>query len=477
MLYNYQKVLLVKLLELYSFYSLRSVLVLIFVIGLGFTDSTAFLVYTNFVVGGDIISILGGYFGDKLLTRRISWVIGSFISIFGYGYSYYHFNGQDIPFGLIFAGMGLGLCRCNSNVIINDYIQQEIIKDQRHNHNGIFHVVTIIALLLGFLVNGFVIKYLNPKYVFAISSGSVFIGLLLFLCLEYKLLKEEIISTFDGQLKKLLYIFGLLCVAFTFGKILLILKDNIQILILVCVCISIAYLANLSSKYATRDKQSILSLLLYVPFYLVYLSFEKQLDMGFSLFLFRSVDRNIFGYQIPAPTITGIFSIAILITSYIFYRKSVYSYFKHHSTLLIGLFCALLYFSLNYFGCSFSKAGIVDISFPMISLIFLGIADVVIVPRMYSLCRNVPENIKSTSASLMMLSHGSGFYIAGKLAKLVAIDESTINIANDSSIYQHGFLNLIVVNIVVLVAVFALTKMHYGMLLMRKWTSAGQNLC
>ena len=104
----------------------------------------------------------------------------------------------------------------------------------------------------------------------------------------------------------------------------------------------------------------------------------------------------------------------------------------------------------------------------MISLIFLGIADVVIVPRMYSLCRNVPENIKSTSASLMMLSHGSGFYIAGKLAKLVAIDESTINIANDSSIYQHGFLNLIVVNIVVLVAVFALTKMHYGMLLMRK---------
>jgi hypothetical protein len=281
-------------------------------------------------------------------------------------------------------------------------------------------------------------------------------------------LKEEVISTFRGQLKKLFYVFGLLCVAFAFGKILAILKDNIQVLILICVCISIIILSRISTKYPGRDKQSILSLLLYVPFYLIYLSFEKQLDMGFSLFLFRSVNRDIFGFQIPPPAITGIFSVAILSASFIFYKKSVYSYFKHHSTLIIGLFCALLYFSMNYLGCLFSNDGSVNIVFPILSLIFLGIADVVIVPRMYSLCRNVPEDIKSTAASLMMLSHGSGFYIAGKLAKLVAIEKDAANVIHDTMIYQHGFLNLIIVNVVVLTAVFVLTKMHYGALLARK---------
>jgi len=123
---------------------------------------------------------------------------------------------------------------------------------------------------------------------------------------------------------------------------------------------------------------------------------------------------------------------------------------------------------MNYLGCLFSNDGSVNIVFPILSLIFLGIADVVIVPRMYSLCRNVPEDIKSTAASLMMLSHGSGFYIAGKLAKLVAIEKDAANVIHDTMIYQHGFLNLIIVNVVVLTAVFVLTKMHYGALLARK---------
>jgi POT family proton-dependent oligopeptide transporter len=468
MFYSYQKVLLVKLLELYSFYSLRSVLVLIFVVCLGFSDLTAFLVYTNFVVGGDIISILGAYFGDKLLTRRISWLIGSVISIFGYSYSYFHYNGTDIPFGLIFAGMGLGLCRCNSNVIINDYIQQEISKDQRHDHNGLFHVVTIVALFLGFLVNGFIVKYSKPEYVFLLSGLSVFLGLILFLYLEWRQIITDLQERARLSFKKILYVCLLLVAAFLFGEAIQSLKDSIQVLILVCVVFAIIFLARLSLKYHPRDKQSVLSLLLYVPFYLIYLSFEKQLDMSFSLFLFRNVNKTIFGYTLPPSAITCMFSVVILAISFFFYKKSLYSSLKHHNTLILGMMCASFYFFLNYIGCFLSRDGIVAIYFPLLSLMFLGIADVIIVPRMYSLCRNVPDQIKSTASSLMMLSHGSGFYIAGKLAKFVAIDSKNASIFQSLQTYQTGFLSLFFTSILVLGAIFIISKFHIGTLLNRK---------
>lgn len=469
MFYSYQKFLIVKFLELYSFYSLRSVLVLIFVIALNLNDHTAFIAYTNFVVGGDIISILGAYFGDKFLTRRISWLIGSIISIFGYSYAYFNFNLHSIQFGLIFAGIGLGLCRSNSNVIVNNYIQLEIQQEQRHNHNGIFHVVTIFTLFFGFIVNGFVLKYSEPQLVFLLSALSVVFGLVIFLYLEFNELIEDIKKVFHKNLKKIVYICGMLILAFLICNTLYIFKENIQVLILICVCFSIITLVNISSDYMPRERQSVLSLLLYIPFYLLYLSFEKQLDMGFSLFVFRNVDKSVFGYQIPPSIVTSFFSISILLASFIFFKKSIYSYFKHHSTLIFGLISSLLFFSANYIGCILNANGIVYAIFPIIGLIFLGIADVIIVPRMYSLCRNVPEAIKSTAASLMMLSHGSGFYLAGKLAKLFTIEQAIdSNLIYSLTIYRNGFLDLIALNIVVLLAIFILTKMHYGTLLLRK---------
>ena len=468
MFYHYQKILLVKLLELYSFYSLRSVLVIIFVSSLGFADKDAFLIYTTFVIGGDIISIIGGYFGDKLLTRRISWIIGSVFSIFGYFYAYKHFSPQSISIGLIFSGIGLGLCRCNSNVIINDYIQQEVQKDQRHNHNGIFHVTTILALFLGFVINGFVLKYGNPSLVFVSSAGAFALSLIIFLFLEFQNIRDDVIVTFKNNYKKIFQTIGALILAIVFCKSLYLYQNYITALILVFVGISTIFLWVITKKYPSRDRQYVLSLLLYIPFYLIYLSFEKQLDLGFSLFLLRNIDKTIFGYQIPSQLITSSFSISILLVTYIFYKKSIYSYLKHHSVLVYGLLCSLLYFFINYMSCvSYPNSGI-NMLFPILSLFFLGLADVLIVPRMYSLCRNVPENIKSISASLMMLSHGSGFYIAGQLAKFIAIDKNNLDIVHDMIIYKNGFFYLILVNLLVLAGVFIVTKFHIGVLLIRK---------
>ncbi len=468
MFYHYQKILLVKLLELYSFYSLRSVLVIIFVLSLGFGDKDAFSIYTTFVIGGDIISIIGGYFGDKLLTRRISWIIGSVFSIFGYLYAYKHFTPDAISIGLIFSGIGLGLCRCNSNVIINDYIQREIQKDERHNHNGIFHVTTIFALFLGFVINGFVLKYGKPELVFISSAIAFSLSLIIFLFFEFQNIKSDIVTTFHKNYKKIFQVIIALIGAMIFCKSLYLYQNYITTLILVFVAISTIFLWIITKNYPSRDRQSVLSLLLYIPFYLIYLSFEKQLDLGFSLFLLRNVNKSVFGYEIPSQIITSSFSVGILLVTYIFYRKSVYSYLKHHSVLTYGLLCSLLYFSINYLSCILYPESGVNILLPIASLFFLGLADVLIVPRMYSLCRNAPENIKSISASLMMLSHGSGFYIAGQLAKFIAIDKNKLDLVHDMLIYKNGFFYLIIINLLVLIGVFIITRFHIGNLLTRR---------
>lgn len=496
--YKYSKLLIAKFFELYSFYSLRSVLVLVFVISLNLNDSDAFQNYTTFVVCGDLVSIIGAYFGDRLLTRRISLVLGMIFSCFGYIYSYFNFNFFGICIGLIFAGLGMGLSRVNSNVIINDYIQEEINENQRHNHNGAFHITTIIALLLGFIINGIIVQSFDHKLIFLASGISMLLSMAVFLFFEFKNLHSEIILTFlkhpinDHNKKNNIGFFeNFNWYKFFFSNFLIVfsliisgilyfiiqnykdffLAKNIKILIIIAVFCIVIFLLKKSKDYFLKEKQAILSLILYIPYYLIYMAFEKQLDMNFALYLFRAVDRHIFNFEIPPSNITSIFSLTILFISFFFVKKSIYSYFKHNTVLLLAFFTTILHFLFNVIGLRIALyySSSVNIIFPILSLISLALADIFILPRMYSLCRMVPESIKSFSSSLMMLSHGSGFYLAGFLAQLAAIRNSeTIQKQEVLNVYYESFTVFMIIGIILFISIFILNKSRLGLLLSRK---------
>ena len=471
--YKYVRLLFVKLLELYSFYGLRSVLVLIFVSNFGLADREAITLYTTFVVGGDVISLFGAYFGDKLLTSRLSWLTGVIFSSFGYFYSYLHFDYVGASTGLVFSGIGLGLARANSNVMVNNYIQEEIDPEHRHNHNGIFHVATIIALMLGFVINGLLLNFAEPKLIFLASSVASVISFVAFIILEKSNIIDDLRKSFLGELGKLKILkiaqfIVILLVIFALSKLFYVFKEWSQAIILVALVGSASLLYKLSHKYASREQQSIWSLLVYVPFYLIYLSFEKQLDMGFALFLDRNVDRHIFGFELPVPNVNSVFSITILAFTLFFFRRSIYSYFQHGDILLLGFVSSLLYFSFNYLGCYLTHTYSVAIIFPALSLVALAIADIFIVPRMYSLCRTVPENIRSTASSLMMISHGCGFYVAGLWSKFWEVDKNSLAKGDTLEVYSSGFLTFIMINALTLLCVMCVNYWRFGSLLNRK---------
>jgi hypothetical protein len=209
------------------------------------------------------------------------------------------------------------------------------------------------------------------------------------------------------------------------------------------------------------------------------MAFEKQLDMNFSLFLFRAVDRKIFGFEFPPANISAIFSATILVISFFFLKKSIYSYFKHSTILLFGFGATILHFFLNSSGCYLGilLGAKVYLIFPVISLTFLALADIFIVPRMYSLCRTTPESIKSFSSSLMMLCHGSGFYIAGFLAQFAAIkndlpggQEKDLLSFNSEilNVYFSSFGIFMILNIGLFISIFLLSRFKIGLLLSRK---------
>ena len=72
-----------------------------------------------------------------------------------------------------------------------------------------------------------------------------------------------------------------------------------------------------------------------------------------------------------------------------------------------------------------------------------------------------------------MLSHGSGFYVAGLLSAIVAINKDKLNTSalvekSSLEIYQHGFLTLMGISIVAIITVYLLSKSKTGSLLVRK---------
>ena len=68
----------------YCYNNIRAILTLILVSTLGFTDSQAFTIYATMIALGDINSLAGAYYGDKITGHHFAWLFGSIILLISY---------------------------------------------------------------------------------------------------------------------------------------------------------------------------------------------------------------------------------------------------------------------------------------------------------------------------------------------------------------------------------------------------------
>ena len=301
--------------ERFSYYGMRALLVLYLVNSLGFSDADALHIYAVYTGLVYLTPIIGGYLADKYLGTQKAIFIGGLTMMLG------HFL-MAFP-DLLFLAMGLliignGYFKPNISVLLGRLYKDNDVR--RDSGFSIFYIGINLGAFLAPLIVGYVGETINWHYGFAIAGLGMLAGLIQFYLGQNKIIQED----FSKKTKRLNYsdwgLIGFLSLI-NIPIILLILKinsfinDNFYELLTLLFTLAIILFLKKKNKinFIKEDIKKIFYigiLSLFVIFFWV--GFE-QAGGSLTLYASNSVDRNFFGFIVPASFFQSINPLIIIL--------------------------------------------------------------------------------------------------------------------------------------------------------------------
>ncbi len=301
--------------ERFSYYGMRALLVLYLVNSLGFSDADALHIYAVYTGLVYLTPIIGGYLADKYLGTQKAIFIGGLTMMLG------HFL-MAFP-DLLFLAMGLliignGYFKPNISVLLGRLYKDNDVR--RDSGFSIFYIGINLGAFLAPLIVGYVGETINWHYGFAIAGLGMLAGLIQFYLGQNKIIQED----FSKKTKRLNYgdwgLIGFLSLI-NIPIILLIFKinnfinDNFYELLTLLFTLAIILFLKKKNKinFIKEDIKKIFYigiLSLFVIFFWV--GFE-QAGGSLTLYASNSVDRNFFGFIVPASFFQSINPLIIIL--------------------------------------------------------------------------------------------------------------------------------------------------------------------
>ena len=425
-------------------------------------DISAYAISAIFAITMDCAGILGAYIANNLLTARLSWLCGFSLHVIGCIIAASTIGSNIVLFYLALAmiSVGIGIMKCNSLVITNDYIKVEINDKYQCDYNSIMYFTMIIASFCAVFSSGIILKIFSAWAIFASSIFVISIAAIVFLITEIHNIKDDIKLCFFGQNKKFnfikfsqltLLLFGsvsILCIAFYFN--LSIFVKHLPLMVFL-----IFYIYLLIRSYNNpEDRKYILYAIMFSIILTFYISLEKQIENILALFVTRNVDRHIFGFEIPTLNINSFFQFSVVTIGITFFIKKIQSKIQDNVMIMVILFFSIASFAMLYFGTLMNVESMVKLRYYYSALVIMAIGDVFVYSKLFSICRIMPNNMRNILSSFMMINVSFGFYLCRVYADLTAINTKIIDKTYSLSVYQGHFMRMIVIGSVFSLIIF-----------------------
>ncbi len=427
----------------YCYNNIRAVLVLILVSFLNFSDGEAFTAYATMIALGDINSMVGAYYGDKIVGHHFAWMFGSVVLLIAYLGSSLFFTSlnHNAIYLLNIISCGIGIARCNGSSLVYQAINKEAPENQKHSYNSILYLMLFVASFAAYGVSGFINEKFGPQGCFFVSFLLSFCAIVLFFITEFHILKKYFSSSFFLNFAKLLA--GSLGII-AFGALSFKYYQVVNYGLWLCFALSILFLIYLivKSDYSSDEKSSIKMFVYYIFWFLIYFVFERQFGMIMPLILSRNFDNNLFGFQnIPVTTIMSIFQFLVIVFSLIFFKFKTHDKLSNKQCLFFGFASSLTAFILLYCGSVFHINYNISFGFVFFAIAMFAFSDLFVLNRIFSICRVAPKKIHALTTAIMMVAAACSFHGARWIAKFMEIDKSRLaDRAFTLSVYQNGFL-------------------------------------
>jgi len=316
--------------ERFSFYGMRALLIFYLVQHWLFSDSEAGIIYGAYTALVYITPVVGGYLADKYLGQRKAVLFGAVLLTFGHFLMAFEgYGGQaDAAIGffwlaLAFIIVGSGFLKANISVIVGQlYSRTDIRRDPAYT---IFYMGINLGAALGAIIAGWLGQTYGWRYGFGAAGIGMLFGLLVFIWGKPLLLgRGEPVDpqrlqqpVFGIKFEWLLYALGLAAVGLVW--ILIQYQALVGALLGVAGVILVAYvLFTAVAKLPAVDRDRIFAAMFLIFGSILFWALFEQAGSSLNLYTDRSVDRHLFGIEVPAAVFQSINAIYIVLLAPLF---------------------------------------------------------------------------------------------------------------------------------------------------------------
>jgi|688.fasta_scaffold06037_10 POT family proton-dependent oligopeptide transporter len=416
--------------ECFSYYGMRSILVLYMTHALLFSDSQAFSLYALYTSLLELGGIFGGIIADKLLGLKRTIFLGGWIIVLGHLCLSLPLEESAFYLGLGLIVAGTGLFRSNVAALLGCFYEKN---DPRKDAGYTLYYTGInIGGFLASILCGTIGELFGWHYGFGLAALGMLSGNIA-LFLGSKILERKKEAPKIAAKIKWGSLFGL----FLAGPgCALILYHNLTYLFPVAF-LAVCYYIYSQLRGSNLDKGRLKLLGIYTILVVIFYGCEEQLGSTLVLFAERHVNRNLFDWKIPASSLITFNPLTILIAGPLLSRLLQNWSCAGITKIAISFLFLGLAFCLLCAGClSASAEEIVPLWIAIGSIVCIALGELFIGPTVYAAGASAaPDKYQGLTMGIVTLGFAFANLFSGFLSQLMAVVEEDSSL----SLYTQGF--------------------------------------
>ncbi|MDH5835392.1 peptide MFS transporter [Luteimonas kalidii] len=316
--------------ERFSYYGMRALLIFYLVQHWMFSDEQASVIYGAYTALVYIAPVVGGYLADRYLGQRKAVAFGAVLLTFGHFLMAFEGDGGQSAseinifwLALAFIIVGSGFLKANISVMVGQlYPRTDVRRDPAYT---IFYMGINLGAALGSLIAG----YLGQTYGWAWGFGAAGVGMLLGLVV-FVLGKPLLMGRGEApdaarltrsvagiRFEWLLYGLGFAAVGLVWFMIQH--QKLVGGLLGVAGALLVGYVLYVAvAKLPRHDRDRIFAAMYLIIGSILFWALFEQAGASLNLFTDRSVDRSIFGWEVPASMFQSLNAIYIVMLGPVF---------------------------------------------------------------------------------------------------------------------------------------------------------------
>ena len=316
--------------ERFSYYGMRGLLIFYLVQHWLFSDSQASVIYGAYTALVYITPVVGGYLADRYLGQRKAVLFGAVLLTFGHCLMAVEGDGGQQGFAinvfwlaLSFIIVGSGFLKANISVIVGQlYSRTDIRRDPAYT---IFYMGINLGAALGALVAGYLGQVHGWAWGFGAAGVGMLLGLVVFVWGKPLLMgrgESNFPERLDARVMGMRFEWWLyLASVGGVGVVWLLIQYQSVIggLLMAAGAVLVGYvLYTAVFRLAKHDRDRIFAAMYLIFGSILFWALFEQAGSSLNLFTDRSVDRVIFGFDVPASMFQSINAIYIVLLGPVF---------------------------------------------------------------------------------------------------------------------------------------------------------------